>query len=70
MTDTQEDIAEYEEILSTNRYYTDYRVQELQDTYQEDYDLFCKFLSTYGITSVNVKTGKFDEDQTQPPAAM
>lgn len=34
---------------------------------QEDYDLFCKFLSTYGITSVNVETGKFDEDQTQPP---
>lgn len=67
VTDTQEEIAEYEEILSTNRYYTDYRVQELQDTYQEDYDLFCKFLSTYGITSVNVETGKFDEDQTQPP---
>ena len=67
VTDTQEEIAEYEEILSTNRYYTDYRVQELQDTYQEDYDLFCKFLSTYGITSANVETGKFDEDQTQPP---
>lgn len=67
VTDAEADIAEYEEILSTNRYYTDYRVQELQDTYQEDYDLFCKFLDTYGITSVNVETGKFDPDQTQPP---
>ena len=64
VTDAEADIAEYEEILSTNRYYTDYQVQELQDTYQEDYALFCKFLDTYDITSVNVETGKFDPDQT------
>ena len=48
----------------------DAKLQDAQDAVtdtQEDYDLFCKFLSTYGITSVNVETGKFDEDQTQPP---
>lgn len=67
VVDMEKDIAEYEDILSTNRYYTDYRIAELQETYQEDYDLFCEFLNTYNITPVNVETGKFDVDQTQPP---